>query len=370
MDNCQKRPVHFWIFGPELGCLTRELPLIEALLECAYTVRCFVHAKHVTFLQNYLGGRAIVHAYPSGIELKYTASFDLDVLRSVKSVLAFVFWGFWQHYRLFRRGRFEKPLIISDFLPHIHLFAKIHGLHCVGIYNYALKNRHFGNSPFHKLVSQSATALFRLSYRLVDEMILEQIIPQSQPGLFTAVTPMARKISRSQESIRSELHVNPHEKLIFLSVGGNSNPKSWLERFSHVAALYSGKFLLIPRNIYELSTWKRTYPHFLLPSEISDDVHNYIAACDLVISKAGFGTVRETLAAGLPFLPLHLPHHPEIGETERVLLENNLAVATISEADSPVEILNKIKKSLENQERPLISCQGVEETLKILSCWL
>jgi UDP:flavonoid glycosyltransferase YjiC (YdhE family) len=370
MNKDQKRPVHFWIFGPELGCLTRELPLMEALIERGHTIRCFVHPQHVAVLTQTYGEKAKVHGYASGIELKYTATFDLDVSRSVKSVLAFVLKGFWQHYALFRRYRFEKPLIISDFLPHIHLFAKIHRLSCVGIYNYALKVRHFGSSPFHKLVSHSSMALFRLSYRLTKRMIIEQIVPQSQAGLCTAVTPMARKISRSRQEIRQELGVGENASLIFLSVGGNSNPDFWLKRFANLAAEKRWDFLVIPRNIHELSTLSRTYPQFVYPETLPTDVHNVIAACDLVISKAGFGTVREALAAGIPFLPLHLPHHPEIGETEQVLLAQKLAAERILESDNPEQIRQKMEISLKNRPIEPLSCNGVDETLRLLEPWL
>ncbi|KKI93254.1 hypothetical protein WQ54_05310 [Bacillus sp. SA1-12] len=110
--------------------------------------------------------------------------------------------------------------------------------------------------------------------------------------------------------------------------------------------------------LQNLPIWKSSNTHFIISSNLNIEhpnvskipndyleTQNYIAACDLVITKAGWGTVGEAVAADVPLLIIEREGMREDQNTIDYLKAKNLA-KTISGSDFKDLVLNDNNKFL------------------------
>ncbi len=88
------------------------------------------------------------------------------------------------------------------------------------------------------------------------------------------------------------------------------------------------------------------HPGKIVPLGFVNNIHEYMAASDFVVTKSGGLTSSECLAMGLPMVV----YNPIPGQEERnadYLLENGAAVR----ANSPAHLVFKVRRLLEHPER-------------------
>ncbi len=122
-----------------------------------------------------------------------------------------------------------------------------------------------------------------------------QAVPVCNPvdGL-QAIAPISRAGKKSRENIRRELLVSVEEKLVLLTMGGVEG-----DEYAVAPLMEANGFIFVlggQGNRVECSGNLRYVP------KQSDVYHpDLVAASDLVVGKAGYSTLAEVYAAGVPF---------------------------------------------------------------------
>ncbi len=312
--------VHFWLFGPEFGCVKRELPIVGALRGRARRL-LLVHPRHEPLLSEIFDDDPTVHvqAYRHGLQLAYRPDFDIDIRRTTLNLLKFAAYQWLADWRMFRRAvREHHPaVIVNDFLPQVSLWARWQRFPCIGVYNYALQETDFGRGPYRRLLSLLVPALFRLAYRLPRRMFIETLYDRvPRPAMRI---PLIRRFA-ADERFPAKKH------RYFLALGGHSQPQAVLDYFERVTKNAPEIQLLIaPRHRDEPPAANRLFEQVPLPNPLQTEL--LYAEISGVITKAGFTTVAEALQTGKVLFLLPLTSHPEIRETERALLQTGRAAA-------------------------------------------
>lgn len=199
-------------------------------------------------------------------------------------------------------------LILSDISPLAFEVANCLGVPSIGISNFTWF------TAFLDLVSLELIAPLRSSYEKMDYFFAlvgnnEQNIKATQQFGF-----YSRRVDQNElDNIRSKIGIN--KKLVFLGLGMKMDLNE----------------------LQNLPIWNSPNIHFIASSNLNIDhpnvsiiekdyieTQNYIAACDLVITKAGWGTVAESVVAGVPLLIIEREGMKEDQNTIDYLLENNL----------------------------------------------
>jgi len=349
--------IDLWVFGPERGCLMRAVPVIQALHQADKNIRfrLFVHKDHLKIVHKVLpveDFKAI--SYGRGLRFSYNKNFDIKIFSTIANIAHYATWGFVKHYFLFRRSiKIDRPIIVlNDFMPLTPLFGLLHDLPVIGLYNYVLKETSLGNSLVRRVLSASILLAYNMIYALHTKLFIEQLLPEKDiSGRWESVPVIARETTADSASVRALLGVDPDQKLVFLSLGGggSTSPKAFLEKFSLSSHEPSWKMLISPRSIDEANWIRSHYPDFILSDPEDFETQNLIAASDLIITRAGFTTVAEAVQHNVPLLIWSMKIHPEIRETEQMLKKLGAATDFLRETDSPEELKEKIRLSLENK---------------------
>jgi UDP-N-acetylglucosamine:LPS N-acetylglucosamine transferase len=372
--------IDFWVFGPERGCLMREIPIIRKIRENQrIRIRLFVHPRHVELVHQLLpGDDTECLAYPGGVTFSYKPNLDFDTLATAQSILAYIFWRGWKDYFLFRKAlKRERPsLVVNDFLPLVPIYARLHKIRVIGIYNYLLEETSFGRSLWHRILSFNIDLFFPIIYRSCEQMILERIIPPAKDrDNIHFVSPIARDVTCNIPELRLKI-TDSDLPLVFLSLGGGNTGfvADYLEHFRPIARAGQVQFLLSPRSSSEEQSLKETYPEFIIANSGWNETQDLIAACDLVIARTGFTTVAETLKARVPLLIWHLESHPEIRETEVVLLEHHLAAGVLYADDSEDMVSEKVLSALAvdglAERLEAIPANGADQAAELMTKYL
>lgn len=354
------------VWGPELGCLMREIQLAKRLIETGnFEVSFYCHRNHTRVIQNFLGYGLVIHIYDNMLSIKYCHRFDLLPFQTILAAARFISGGMIPEYGNFKRivNEVQPDFVINDFLPHASIYTKIMGIPCIGIQNYICPKIYNSGSITEFLFWFG----FNYSYGLHDFNFVETLFPETLPKIdkITWTTPVAYSVDRTRDSINIELGITNKEKLVFLALGGASENLSYLKEIHDLASEYPDiRILLLPRNDNEVREFPVVYPDFLHTGKVIYDTYNYVGNSDIVISKCGFRTVAESLANGVTFIPFHTPSHPEIYQTEELLQKKGITNVSILKTDTSHQFWNKIVTSFENSNSgnyPFILCNGDKE---------
>jgi UDP:flavonoid glycosyltransferase YjiC (YdhE family) len=106
--------------------------------------------------------------------------------------------------------------------------------------------------------------------------------------------PVSRKPKVPVEQIRDRLGIAPNVSVIMITMGGIP----WQYSFIRQLAQHPTFFFILPG----ASTVMQRHENVVLLPHRSDFFHpDLVRACDAVIGKAGYSTVAEVYAAGIPF---------------------------------------------------------------------
>ncbi|MEM3832118.1 MAG: glycosyltransferase [Thermoprotei archaeon] len=122
------------------------------------------------------------------------------------------------------------------------------------------------------------------------------------------VGPIVRDTKRNKDDIRKELNIADYEKLIVITGGGSNLGKHMILRIIKEVSLLKGdyKFFIVG----EFNNKTRHDSRFIMRNFVRD-LHEYIAAADLVISLAGKSTIDEALVYGTPIIAIPIKNHFE-----------------------------------------------------------
>ena len=109
-----------------------------------------------------------------------------------------------------------------------------------------------------------------------------------------SIPPIWRSFRVPRETTRANLGILPEEHLVLLTTGGIRGSYDMLERLKERSEFH---FLLSGSS----ETLQREGNLIHLPHRSGHHHPDLVRAADAIVGKAGYGTVTETLAAGIPF---------------------------------------------------------------------
>lgn len=162
--------------------------------------------------------------------------------------------------------------------------------------------------------------------------------------------PIKREFSHkdNKQKIRQELGLNPDLPMILMASGGHGiGPmKEMLQRMAELkepaqVVAIAGNNQALREQLQELVDGKR-FPYPVMVQGFLADIHRWMSAADLMVSKAGGLTVSEALAVGLPMLVVRPTPGQEDGNTD-FLLEQGAGIYVQDEERLPLVITGLLR---------------------------
>ena len=279
----------YYISGFGFGHLTRSLAVLEALLELKPDLRLVLrcHPGQFGFAGEYLSrhnARVELTPFVSQFQIAFDeANWCIDNALTRQAVLRWVTELPQSAVTELARLPGGIRAVVSDIVPEAFAVAKQAGLPGIGISNYTWYEVAAGFctiSEIEPLRTMYEQADLLLNYELStgDAIPIRSRIP---------VGLICRPFNDRRIAEIRNRYKQPERPLVFLSVGGALS----LERIG-----LCGDFdYLYTRGINPPAG---IIAHSIPPE--AADTHNYLAACDAVITKCGWSTVAEALLAHKP----------------------------------------------------------------------
>jgi hypothetical protein len=187
-------------------------------------------------------------------------------------------------------------LVVADIPPTAFMAAQAAGVPSVGVANFSwdwiyepyLQSRSDGQPLYEWL---------RASYSAAD--VLQRLPLHGDLSTFRTIEDVplvTRRPSAAKPELRARLGLQPDERAVLLGFGGLG--LSGLDS-TRLAELPECRFVITDK---ELQTQAPLPPNVLLAPVRQDNYTDLMAACDIVITKPGYGMVASCLAEQLPLL--------------------------------------------------------------------
>jgi hypothetical protein len=179
--------------------------------------------------------------------------------------------------------------IISDIVPQVFSVASRLRIPGIAISNFSwhsIFRSLFGDTPEVKTLHDA--------YALADIALM---LPFHEPMEIFPVTKeiglISRAVTVSSDQIREQLGIGPDEPLIYLSTGARLHPAV---HKTIQDAVDAGVRVLVSSHAANGVRGVCGIP------DDEMETQNYLAACNLIVTKCGYSTISEAVAAGVPLL--------------------------------------------------------------------
>jgi uncharacterized protein (TIGR00661 family) len=319
--------VYFGVCGVGLGHVGRCTPVARKLLERGDEVLFSTYSDACDYIR--AEGLPLREAPPIYFAVKPDGSVDFRQTTAYPGIFSiFIFLNQLRAELQFMKG-FQPDFVVADSRVSSILAAKTLGIPLVTVLN-LYRVRIPRERRFLRL-AQIADGGILTVVGMVWNMGEEVLIPDfSPPYTLSAdnlgIPPWREKKVRfigpvievkpddlpRREEIREKLGVNQDELLVFISISGPSTEKR------HFTSMMKELVKKFPDN-YRIAL------SLAEPSSIQEPVekgnvtiypwlHNrfeFLKACDVVVSRAGLGTISQALCYGKPLVLIPTPHHTE-----------------------------------------------------------
>ena len=218
--------------------------------------------------------------------------------------------------RAFLRER-EIDLVLSDIAPQPFLVAEELGILSLGISNFTwhlIYSHLFGKTEVVDRIAEAYRAAGGALLLPLHEP-MEVFCDRREVGL------VVRAVTRDRATIRRLCGLSEGEPLIYLGGGQSLDPAV----LQGVRSRFHGCTLLTP-------SWIDIPGTIRIPAG-ETETQDWIAACDLVVSKPGYSTISEALCAGVPMALFRREGFAEddylIGGVERQRVGREISMAAV-----------------------------------------
>ena len=333
------KKIVFYISDHGYGHATRSLALIRNLAQCEVKI-IIKTGRPLSFIKESIGYRYNIEFKNSqndvGLILKEN-SFKPYYQKLKSSIENWINnWDQLIKSEINYMKTNEVDLIISDITPLVFPAAKEAGVKSIGISNFTWYDQYhkllYSDYVIEKVGDAYRDADLFLKYPL--SMGLKKIDEYEEVGFVSREFDLS-KVREFKNQFESD------SDLVFVGIGKSVAPtilnQIKFQKQTEYNWLFSSGIKLQGDNIYQIP-------------ETVTEAHNYIAACDYAITKAGWSTVAEAVLARVPMLLLK---RPEIPEDTRIISEIeslNLGLGIARDDFFNLEITDKIEKL--NQLQP------------------
>ena len=250
-------------------------------------------------------------------------------------------------------------LIISDIAPQPFLVAKEIGIPSIAISNFtwhSVFSHIYGDNQITRTLKdayKSATLACLLPFREPMKVFRKRF----------PVSLVSRNINVTKSEFRKSLGIKENEKLIYVGLGKSMDEKilsnlTRIDRPDTRLLLPSGAKLPSKKNIK-------------IPRDYTE-TQNYLGACDLIVSKAGYSTVSEAVRAKIPvFIFERENFHEDIfvrNELKKLKIGEVITFEEFINCDwiDKIEDLKKYKENFNNLrgEYTEDGCAGITNIIK------
>ncbi|MFX1519866.1 MAG: glycosyltransferase family protein [Promethearchaeota archaeon] len=305
------KKIVFYLSSYGFGHATRMIPIIHALLSRS-NFEIFVKTTVPEWLLmnsfSEKDKKKVRYEFSKNdVGVRNTPTLQIDILETSKAIKQMIHKK--QEF-IAKELKFcqknEVDMIICDIPPLPFLVAKEIGIHGIGISNF----NWYDNYEYvyqKKATDLSSPSLeieleeIKAAYNLADLFLELPFATQNNIFRNKLEIPLAvRKTTRQQLEIKELLNIKKDQNLIFLSLGWHDikDARNILSDLMSLKDVKNYIFLLSAN----LQKYIDSQNHIrFLPSK-DPNSQDYVAACDLVISKLGYGIVSECVANGIPMI--------------------------------------------------------------------
>lgn len=212
------------------------------------------------------------------------------------------------------RLRTEPPdLIVTDVAPEALLVAERLGIASVVTSNFTWVDQYEAHlRPDLVAPLRGAYALAHCAHAYPMRTAMSGVRNIVPAGLVT------RAPLRERADVRHDLGVDDDEPMVHLGFGWSADAVALAGEID-AGYLPAGVRLLLSSNLARLAPFQNPSNRVVQIPEGDCDAHEAIGACDLVVTKAGYGTVAEAIAAKVPLLTI-----PVEGSRESTLIASTV----------------------------------------------
>lgn len=343
--------IAFYVSDHGYGHATRSIALVRALAaEGGPDLRLEVVNHHAHgLLRRALEGLKGVTVLDRTTDVGFTCSEERLCFDRGRTALAVSSWiGGWRGFvasEVERLRRAPPDLIVSDVPPQPLLVAEKLGIPSVVTSNFTWVDQYEPHlRPDLVAPLRGAYALAARGHAYPMRTALSGVRNLVAAGLVT------REPSRDPAEVRRSLGVEPGVPLVHLGFGWSADAVA-AARELDTSYLPGEVRLLVSSNLAAVASSddlsRRIVP---IPDE-ETEAHEAIAACDLVIAKAGYSTVAEAIAGRVPVLAIPVEGSIESGTIARSV--ERLGIGSSAPANEPLDgrVLARAADMLDSLER-------------------
>jgi uncharacterized protein (TIGR00661 family) len=287
----------FYISDYGYGHASRDIAIVRQILNALTDVNIFVktdtpfHFVKQSLLQKNV--EVIQQKNDIGVAFKEN-SVSVDRVKTKKMLKEWL--NSWDEYIQNEKRFCEKHninLILSDIVPQPLIVADELGIPSIAISNFTwhyIFYNLFGDTP--------ATERIKEAYQRAD---IALVLPFNEDMDFLKfrkkkkISLVSREITVDRRDMRRRHGIRDNELLIYLGVGISFDP-AYMRGMKKID-MPDVKFLTS-------SNTELPFGNVIRIPNNETETQNYIAMCDLVVSKAGYGTVSEAVRAKIPMFLL------------------------------------------------------------------
>jgi len=331
--------IAYYISDHGYGHASRSIALIRKLKEKLKDIEIYVNSSYpLKFLRDSLTNDDGIKFQRVKNDFGYVSDENMEI-NPEKIKYRYKNWlETWKSY-IYREKEFCKSkeinLVISDISPQPFIVSDELGIPSVGISNftwYEIYEELFNET---KRLEELKKAYQRADFGLILplETDLDPFKKREKIGL------ISRENSKNYQTVRKEIGASEKEKIIYFGVGKSyfNNGKSEIQFPDELRENYS----VLVSSGYDLID----NPDYVIPEDETES-QDYIAACDLIISKFGYGIVSEGIKSRTPMI---------------------LAKRNILEDEKGMEKLAKFRMVDEVSRSDLINGEYVEKVRQIFN---
>jgi len=321
--------VYFGVCGIGLGHAGRCIPIAEKLVEQGVEVLFSTYRDAVKYVEQ--AGFPLFKAPPVGFVVKPdgTVDFRQTVANPGPILASFTLTKQVESEIRFIRA-FKPDVVISDSRVSPLLAAKMLGVPDVCILNQfqIIIPRRSRLLRLAKLVDTGALALIgKLWTSGAAHLMIPDFPPpyvlsagnlkipkayQKRVKLIGPILPVHPEDLPSKEELRRKLGLNEDSPLIFLPISGPANERAYItDLMQRIVMDLPKEYQIVMSLGYPNASIKPIHKGNVSIYSWVSNRFEYLKACDLVVSRAGHGTLTQSICYGKPMVLIPTPSHTE-----------------------------------------------------------
>jgi UDP:flavonoid glycosyltransferase YjiC (YdhE family) len=180
----------------------------------------------------------------------------------------------------------------------------------------------------------------------------------------------------SKSELREKLELSNDKPVIFVPISGSTKEKAFLTgTLRRILLEFSEDYEIIMSLGYPDANSKPVRYGNLTIHKWIPNRFEYLKACDVIVSRAGHGTITQAMCYGKPLILVPTPNHPEQINNAKQAKDLGVAEVLLQKDVNKSELLRLIQKALEDGaqerlkivQRQVLPYDGVEEAVRTIT---